>query len=348
MSIEKSILTKNNIIDLLKEKYNIEEKVEIVKLNRGSSNLFKINTYNETYILKEFNSTKSVSLVEKEINIINYLRKRNFSVPKYILLNNGEYYFVFNGKVLILQQYIEGYTIENNTGNYEKMIESAAILGKLTKELAGYDNLDEEEIIEIWFSKKSVQIGIEKLKKERDNIKNDNKYQEQFVTDLRDKILIANKLLNKLDFSVIRKLSIVNAHGDYSIQQLIFNDDNPTTVIDFEAVKKMPIVWEIMRSYSYVDEKAKEGKIDINNLVQYFKEFSKFFKLNEYDLKYAPHIYLMQLVGSTFGYREYNKDYTQSDLLKFALFRTNLCRNLDNNLDEISESLLKNVPYEKR
>ena len=53
----------------------------------------------------------------------------------------------------------------------------------------------------------------------------------------------------------------------------------------------------------------------------------------------------MQLIGSTFGYREYNKDYSQKDLLKFALFRTNLCRSLYANLDKISESLLENVPH---
>lgn len=107
----------------------------------------------------------------------------------------------------------------------------------------------------------------------------------------------------------------------------------------------MPIVWEIVRSYSYVDKNAEDGKIDTDNLIQYFKEVSKYVELNEYDLKFAPHIYLMQLIGSTFGYREYNKDCSQKDLLKFALFRTNLCRSLYANLDKISESLLENVPH---
>lgn len=43
MSVEKSVLTKNDIITLLRTQYNIEENVEITKLNRGSSNLFEIN-----------------------------------------------------------------------------------------------------------------------------------------------------------------------------------------------------------------------------------------------------------------------------------------------------------------
>lgn len=52
MSVEKSVLTKNDIITLLRTQYNIEGNVEITKLNRGSSNLFKINVNGKRYILK--------------------------------------------------------------------------------------------------------------------------------------------------------------------------------------------------------------------------------------------------------------------------------------------------------
>ena len=323
MSVGKSVLTKNDIITLLRTQYNIEGNIEITKLNRGSSNLFEINVNGKRYILKEFNSNKPVSLVEKEIRLIKYLQNGKLQVPQYIQLNDGRYYFIFNGKVVILQQFIEGYTVENNTGNYEQMMESATILGKLIRELIGYEGLEEE----------------------KKNIKGDNKYKEQFIADFNDKILIANALIDQFDFGIIRRLSIMNTHGDYSIQQLIYNEGKLATVIDFETAKKMPIVWEIVRSYSYVDKNAEDGKIDTDNLIQYFKEVSKYVELNEYDLKFAPHIYLMQLIGSTFGYREYNKDCSQKDLLKFALFRTNLCRSLYANLDKISESLLENVPH---
>lgn len=345
MAVEASLLTKNDIIDLLRTKYGLEGNIGVKKLDRGSSNLYEIHIKDKRYVLKEFNSNKPISLVEKEIQLIEYLKRREILVPQYVQLNDGRYYFIFNGKVVILQQFIDGYTIENNTGNYEQMIESASILGKLIKELVGYEGLEEEGIIDRWFSKESVQIGIQKLEEEKKNIKDDNKYKKQFMADFSDKILIANELINKFDFKIVRKLSIMNTHGDYSVQQLIYNENKPATVIDFETAKKMPIVWEIIRSYSYVDEKAKNGKIEINNLIQYFKEVSKYVQLNEYDLKFAPHIYLMQLIGSTFGYKEYNKDYTQNELLKFALFRTNLCKSLYYNLDEIGEGLLKNVPY---
>ena len=136
----------------------------------------------------------------------------------------------------------------------------------------------------------------------------------------------------------------MNSHGDYSVQQLIYNDDNgKTTVIDFETAKKLPIIWEVMRSYSYIDEEVKNGKINIDTLVEYVKEFTKYIQLNEYDLKYAPQIYLIQIVSSPFGYKQYNDDYEKTGLLEFALFRTNLCRYLYNNSKEISTRLQKEV-----
>lgn len=111
---------------------------------------------------------------------------------------------------------------------------------------------------------------------------------------------------------------MLNSHGDFCTQQLIYNDGGEPTIIDFEKAKKLPIVWEIMRSYCYTDEEVKDGNINVSNLVDYFKTFNEYIKLNEYDLKYASYVYLLQLISSTFGYKEYVKDTEQEGLLKFA------------------------------
>ena len=70
--------------------------------------------------------------------------------------------------------------------------------------------------------------------------------------------MIDKNLLNNFDFEIIKKMTIMNSHGDYSVQQLIYNDNSKTTVIDFETAKKLPIIWEVLRSYSYIDEEAKD------------------------------------------------------------------------------------------
>ena len=341
MGIQTSVLNENSIRKIMKENYKIEiSKIE--KINRGTANIYKIQSKEKKYILKEFSQGRTEESVIKETNIINYLKERNIKVPIYIKSIEGKFYTKYNDRIIVVQEYIEGYTMENNTGNYEKTIESATILGKMTKALINYKGLSEDGIIEKWFSRESLKKGIEQLTDLKSKINDDNPYKSIFEKDIDDKINMSKDLIESFNFDIISKLSIMNSHGDYSVQQLIYNDKVGTTVIDFETAKKLPIIWEVMRSYSYIDEDAKGGNINIETLIDYVKEFSKYITLNKYDLKYATKIYLIQIVSSQFGYKQYNDNYEKTGLLKFALFRTNLCRCLYNNSNNIS-SRLENI-----
>ena len=318
----------NEIKQILKEEYGIEVD-SINEINRGTADIFKITSGENKYILKRFSEGRSKESVIKETNIINYLKENGLKVPEYIKTKNGEFYYIYNERVLVLQKFIDGYTMENNTGDYNKTIESATILGKMTKAFENYEGLKEDGIFKKSFSKESIESGIVKMKDLQSKLNEDNPYKEQFYDDLEFKINVAEELLETFDFNIIDKMTIKNTHGDYSVQQLIYNDENGTTVIDFETAKIMPIVWEIMRSYSYVDKEAVDGELNI--------------KLNNYDLKYAAHLYLIQLIASVFGYKQFNDDYTKKTLLEFALFRTKLCRYLYNHLDDIGNRLIAEI-----
>ena len=342
MGIQKSNLNEQIIKDLINKNYGIEI-MDIEKINRGTANIFKIKSNDKVYILKEFSQGRTEESVIKETNIINFLKGRGINVPVYIKSRQNSFYIKFENRIIILQECIDGYTMENNTGDYQKTIESAKILGKMTKELKDYEGLEEDGIIEKWFSKESLENGIIKMEDLINKLNLDNPYREKFEKDLQDKINMSKDLLNNFDFEIIKKMTVMISHGDYSVQQLIYNDNGKTTVIDFETAKKLPIIWEVMRSYSYVDEEAKNGELNIDTLVEYVKKFAKYVQLNKYDLKYAAQLYLIQIVSSPFGYKQYNDDYEKKGLLEFALFRTNLCRYLYNNSKEISTRLQKEV-----
>ena len=342
MGIQNYNLNEDTIKRILEDNYNIETS-KVTKIDRGTANIFEVQSKEKKYILKEFSEGRSEDSVIKETNIINFLKDRNIKVPVYIKSTQGNFYIKFENRIIIVQEYVDGYTMENNTGDYNKTIESATILGKMTKELKDYTGLEEDGIIEKWFSKESLENGITKMLDLKSKLNADNPYKSIFEKDLEDKINMSKDLIENFKFDIIQKLTIMNSHGDYSVQQLIYNDKEETTVIDFETAKKLPIIWEVMRSYSYIDKEAKNGNLNLNTLVDYVKEFSKYVKLNEYDLKYAAKIYLIQIVSSPFGYKQYNDNYEKTGLLEFALFRTNLCRYLYKNSDEISLRLQKEI-----
>lgn len=330
--LENSVLNGENIKKLVKKDYDICIK-NVSHINRGSANIYNLD---DKYILKEFSSDRKIESIEKEYSAIEHLDKKGLKVPSYIKTIDNKCYTKYNERIIILQKYIDGYTMENNSGDYYKTIESATILGKL---LMAFEDYSVDDEYTNWETKEDLEKGILKLNDLKNNIKDNNPYKDKIISDLNIRVEMSKKLLN-FDFEELKRVSIKVSHGDYSVQQLIYTNKE-TAVIDFETVRKMPIVWEIIRSYSYIDKECKNGKFNLNTFIDYVKEVKKYINLTEYDLKYMPYIYIFQLVSSTFGYKQYNNDFSKTSLLNFAFFRTNLCIYLFDNLELISKELLK-------
>lgn len=331
--IEESVLTNELIVDIIKKQYNIDI-TKIEKINKASANLYALN--NNTYVLKEFQGKYSEEDIKREVLVINHLKKDNIPTSEYIKTTNNNYCFNYNGKVITLQKFIDGYTMLPNTADYDELLESATYLGKIVASLKTLEI--DLPLKDIDCSKESIDKGILKHKNLLSKTNNEN-----IENDLIDKIKMLEEIKNKINYNDIKNMSMMNTHGDYSVMQFIYKGDKINAIIDFVTACKTKISWEVIRSYSYIDSKAKDGIIDINNLISYIKEFSKYVKLNKYDVKYMPYLYLVKLLTSTYGYKEYINDNTKIDLLEFAIFRTKLCRYLFNNASDISTKLLEEI-----
>lgn len=322
--IEKKVLNNKKIKEILKENYNIEaKKIELV--TAGSAEIYKISSTSD-YILKLYQSKYSKVEIDKEIDVINYLRNKNFIVPKYIKTISKEYSVKINNRYMILQECISGESKEKFMATTDEIKECGYIHGLLVKNLMDYkvDDVEEGNWYDFEDNKSKLQEIIDL---------GNNKI---VINDLNEKINIMNNL--NIDLSDIDKISYYVSHGDFSYLQFIYEGGKVKAIIDFIRTKNLPIVWEIMRSYSYMDKGCENAEIDIDNLVLYVKEFMKSVPLNKYDLKYMPYVYMCQLLRSTYGYKEiYKKD--NNDILEFAHFRTELCKNIYKNIEEISRRL---------
>lgn len=329
--LEDSVLNEKLIKKIVKEKYFIDVE-NVFKINRGSANIYSLDN---KYILKEFNSHKNVETIIKECKVINHLKNDGFRVPEYVMTKDDESYFIYSNRIIILQKYLEGYSVPNNSGDFEDTMESANILGKLLSSLKKC-KLDLKNECFIKYS--DLDDCISKINKLIDRI-DDNPYKEKIICDLSMKKEIAKKM-KEIDFSEFNNLTIMLCHGDFSVQQFIYNDELGTAVIDFETIGMLPVAWEIIRSYSYIDKDASDGTFNLKTFILYVKEVMKYITLNKYDLKYMTTLYIVQLVGSTFGYKQYIEDHTKIELLNFGFFRTNMINYLYNNLELITNELM--------
>lgn len=320
--IEKRLLNKTKIRKLFRDEYNLNAKnIELV--SSGSAEIYKIDN---KYILKLFQSKYNKKEILKEVKVINYLKKKNIPVPTYVKTNKNDYVVKIENRFLIVQYYIDGKTKDKFEGTIDEIKECGYLHGLIVKSLLGYKNVQIDKMD--WYNKKENIAKIKKIIKMGNN--------KLIKEDLNKKISMIENL--NYDFKDIDKITFYTSHGDFSYLQFIYDNDGVKAIIDFIKVKKLPIVWEIIRSFTYMDKDAKNGIINVDNLVLYVKEFMKLVPLSKTDLEYMPYIYVCQLLRSTYGYKEYylNKN---KEALQFAHFRTNLCEYLYKNAEMISKKL---------
>ena len=197
--LEKSVFTnKKETINFIKEKYGINV-TNIKIINRGSANIYSLN--GDEYILKEFQSKYTKEEIEKEITIINHLKKDGIKVPSYIKTINDTYYSLYKDKVIIIQKFIEGYTLDRNEGNYEQTIECAKVYGMIVESLENLDIL--LPLNDLSFSKENLTKGIEKHQKLLELI-NDKDDEEtlKIKRDLEEKINALVKNINGVKYKL--------------------------------------------------------------------------------------------------------------------------------------------------
>lgn len=340
--LEKTEFTKDTIKEEVKKHYGISIR-DINVINGGSANIYKIiSDSGNKYILKEFQSKFSGKTILKEINVINFLRKKGLSVPEYILCLDGKEYFEYNEKTVIMQKFIDGKTQGNYTGDVEQMLESAKYLGIIVNALEEYPYDDMFSYnIEKYSSDEVIDNAIRKHLDLISLAKKNESHGEIIIKDLKDKIDMLNMMKKDGTFKGATNVTVKKTHGDYNVLQFIYDDQGKIkSIIDFVNAGELPIVWEIARSYNYIDKYCKRGEFNIEHLVMYIKEYLKYSKLNKDDLKYLPYVYLIQVLSSTYGYKEYLKS-GNIGLLHFGRERTNICRYLMKNAKIISEILLE-------
>ncbi len=338
MAIQKSVLSEAEIFKLLKKHYRISaEKVQ--RLHLGTANCFKVFTKDTPFFLKEYQETFSEEDLQRETALNKFLLSQTFPTAEFIKDKNGNTYHFINGRYVVLQEYIDGENYVNNDLPDNMLFQAAEILGQLHEILIGYILPVEMDVM--WIKEFSVSQTYAKYDSLLDSAQN---VEDKAIRCKISKDLIFKKGLIKLIEpygQYFDKLTYKSTHGDYNSMQYLCAGDRIKAIIDFASAKKIPAVWEIMRSYMQSANDTKDPfDFDVSKFCEYVRCYLRFSALTDCDLKYMPYVYLYQLGRSRYGYKEYMTNAENKDaLLKFAFWRTNVCRMLLNKADEISAKL---------
>ena len=341
MALEKTVLSLQSICDLLKQKYDITV-TDIKRLPLGSANCYRISDGRKNYFLKELQSKFSVDTIVQEANLVNFLAQGGIPVARFYKTLQNETVFTHNGHVICLEDFVDGQAYGYDDLPEHLLPKVAEMLGKIHAVLKNYYlPIDMGDDWIAAYSAEKLAGQYKSLLNDAEKIPDDNNY-ERITQDLQYKAELAYRLSDCKKF--FDGITYTASHGDYQGCQLIFDGSEIKAVIDFSSARTLPVVWEIMRSFTQTSQKCKAGAtIDVQALCEYVRAYMQYSTLTEKDMLAMPYVYLFQLARSKFGYPQYlNSDSEDRDaLLNFAFWRTNICRELEKKANLISSELIK-------
>lgn len=334
MALNDTKLDGKIIKQILEQEYGIKV-LSIRKMIGGSANLYKIKSKNgKEYVLKEFQNGIEESKVLKEISITNYLRSNGFPTSNFIVPTNKIPITYNENNILTLQEYIEGYTLPYFSSSTSQCLDAAKVYSKIVELLNEYP-LELPKFNMKIFNIKQIEEKISKCETLIKNCSNND-----ITSALYEKMKMLEKMMN-FDFSILNGITILNGHGDYNSSQFIYDKDGKIkAVIDFASAKKLPIAWELIRSFVFMDSTYCHGKFNVDALIIYLKYFNEQHCLNSYDLKNMCLLYYVYLINSLFGFEQFISNHNQN-YYRIGMNLHEQSKYIDKNINSIEKQLLK-------
>ncbi len=269
--------------NLIETNFNIEiSKLSFIDSHFGTA-IYSAETPDGKYFVKIL--PLYMKSVENESAITDFLYANGISVPILLKTKDNKGVLKCDDFQITVQSFVEGKGLNLNSATSEFLTMQAELLGKINLVLKDYGKLP-MRFDKKFFSKKSAVAKCRKYKSEFKKLKG------TCTESAKNNWLSQIKHLEKISSFKIdtRKLTYANSHGDFNIRQIVANGEK-LTVVDWSSACCLPICLEAMTSYVFASAKSKSGYIDTAELKNYIAAYSKYFKLNDYDLKMMPYVF---------------------------------------------------------
>lgn len=307
----------------LKQEYEIEA-LSIEQMSTGvGGDTYKVKDDSSAYIVK-IADVNEMNHPEIEPDICNYLLEKKIPVSKFLKNKSGDYITLYDEKrVCHMQRFIEGKVFSMNSVPDWFMEQSPVLLGKIHNALQNYKRLS-VGIGEDFFkymtpqTAKQSYINSYKTAKERgeDSILEELKFRMKFTEKIED-----------WTFDV-DKLTCLNSHGDYTVNQIICGDGKINAVIDWTSACVHPVIWEITRSFYLAEPTCADGGLNEQKFWKYVDRYCSEVSLTRYDKDNMLRLYYYQLVVCDY-YAQYlgTEESKKEEYLSQARFATKVLKN---------------------
>lgn len=338
MGIERLYIPNNEmVLSVLRNDYLIDVE-GLSLLNIGSSIIYDVMAKDgKPYVFKLLQSKYSINDLNRAFDVSVFLRKNNFEVPEYkYTISNQKYSTIENYKAFLMEK-LKGAVKRENTGSRKNLIELSEYYGKVITVL--------ENCPSVFPSPPQGKYIIDDLEDicaklsgfgERSNDKR--------VSDIiYKKIELLNNICYDNDYA---DLTYKNSTGDFTHFQLLYDENEDICgLLDFESSRKMPVVYELFRSFIFMTENynQKTGEFDYSELLDYIKTYCSFQKLTNIDIKYFFYPFYIEMLKSVFGFECLGNDDREIKAKEIGLDVFRKCSFLSRIITDFSQKLLNDL-----
>ncbi len=321
--------------EIIQRLYGLEiTGIEKSAVGAGSDTYF-ITCKDGRYVVK-FPSASEINHPESEPALCEFLLSKGVCASEFLKNSNGQYISADeNGRKFHVQKFAEGKVYDLNTAPSWLLKESAALLGKIHRALAGYPPLP-EGIGPNFFRFMTPETALNSYQNTLTIAK------ENGPTEIAEDLSYRIGLMQRFPryYFDMDLLTRRNTHGDFFISQLICGNKAINAVIDWTTACVHPVVWEIIRSYVYASPKCREGRMDIPEFLDYLSAYLEYAPLTAYDIQTMPSLFYYQIaVCDYYGQYYQSKAENREIYLHQAVFSTKLMKWFEENLQILTEEL---------
>lgn len=334
MGLAPSVLTLQEIEHLFIAKYRMGPVQQIHVLPGGDNYCYKIVTPEHEVVLKEM-SINAMNHPKMEPVVAETLNSAAIPTPRFYQTIDRSYVWELKNKLFHVQQFIPGRVYARHTAPDWLMWDSAELLGQIHEALSQLPPLEDGMGIGWYMSYQSEQT--------RKSYQHTNDLAEQMgqpllAADARYRLTLVPWLDQfKFDFE---RLTRRNTHGDYHAGQLICGEMHIEVVIDLTTACVHPIIWELIRAFTFADPECREGSINLERFKEFINLYLKHGYLTPYDLQMMPYFYFYQLLRSNYIQQYLDADASGKSLaLELAIWSTKMCHWFEEHGEFLSEEL---------
>ena len=350
---KKTLLREDNIKNIILIHYGIEVGAieEIVKGSRSST--FKISCINsgKLYFLKEPLAKTSKRTVVAEAELLRHLKQDGIPVAEFVKTLYGDWCFEYEKKRIILQEFIVGDEYSRKNVPENLFLRTVAMLGKINASLENYKMKPRKDLSVSYCEEYDAGDVVKRLEKSLARL-NAADIGEKELGEISTAVQYLQKVQPSIKKygSLFKYLTHSSTHGDYHVDNLIYEEDEIVAIVDWTSSGYMPVGFNLMvLGLDFCMEDIGINSTDFSGFIKSLHEYTAYAPLTYYDYKLMPYAYLLfwgrtaalARVERYVNHRLADNDELAKRKLKMVLRAIRICKYLEQNADIISCQLEK-------